>query len=246
MHTKESLKRDLERLGLWAADTALVHSSMKAIGAVENRADGALDALTEYFAPGLLALPTLTWTVAAEKPPVFDVRRTKSIVGLLTELFRHRPGVVRSLHPTHSVAALGRDAEWFTGEDHLNNSPCSFTSSWHKLLERDARILMVGCDLTRCTFLHGVEEWANVPNRLEPAMAFTVIDEAGTARSVSSSPHRGNPSEQFWKAEEALRGAGALWEGKFGDARTLVLSAKKTYEVVEKLLLDNPDLFSEA
>lgn len=245
MHTKESLKRDLETMGLRPTQTVLVHSSMKAIGAVEGRADGVLDALSDYFAPGLLTLPTLSWTIIEDDPRVFDVRNTKSVVGILPELFRTRPGVVRSLHPTHSVAARGRDAQWLTATDHLNHSPCGETSSWHKLLERDAQILMVGCDLTRCTFLHGVEEWCEVPGRLESPVRFTVIDAAGARHTVDSSPHHGMPSEQFWKAEKALRAAGALKDGRLGDAKVMIVSAKGAYETVRALLQNDPTLFSE-
>ncbi len=245
MYTREILKRDLEQMGLCPTDTILIHSSMKAIGDVEGRADGVLDALLDFFAPGLLVFPTLSWTVAEADPPVFDVRRTKSIVGILPELFRGRPGVVRSLHPTHSVAAAGTDANWITSEDHLNHSPCGKRSAWHKLLERDARILMVGCDLTRCTFLHGVEEWADIPGRLAPRVRFTAIDENGAAHTVESSPHQGVPSDQFWKAEAALRAAGALRDGQFGDAKVMVLTAKKTAETVYNLLYRDPELFSE-
>ena len=38
---------------------------------------------------------------------VFDVRRTPSYAGLLTEFARKQPAAVRSLHPTKSVAAIG-------------------------------------------------------------------------------------------------------------------------------------------
>src|SRR5881397_1311983 len=40
-----------------------------------------------------------------QKNPKFDLRRTPSKVGPLTEVFRPLPSVVRSLHPTHPVAA---------------------------------------------------------------------------------------------------------------------------------------------
>ena len=39
MHTKESLMRDLKRLGINPRGTLLVHSSYKSIGDVEGRAD---------------------------------------------------------------------------------------------------------------------------------------------------------------------------------------------------------------
>ena len=44
----------------------------------------------------------------------FDIRRTPSEMGFLTELFRRRAGVKRSLHPTHSICALGPLADQLT------------------------------------------------------------------------------------------------------------------------------------
>lgn len=37
---------------------------------------------------------------------------------------------------------------------------------WGKLVDRQAQILMIGVELTKCTFIHGVEEWLDVPKRL--------------------------------------------------------------------------------
>lgn len=50
MYTKEDLKRQLETMGLTGKETILIHSSMKAIGEVEDGADTVLDAWMEYFA----------------------------------------------------------------------------------------------------------------------------------------------------------------------------------------------------
>jgi aminoglycoside N3'-acetyltransferase len=50
---------------------------------------------------------------------VFDVRRTVSEMGLLTEVFRRMPEVKRSLHPTHSICALGPLADELTAKHHL-------------------------------------------------------------------------------------------------------------------------------
>ncbi len=245
MHTKSSLENDLKNMGLRPQDTVLMHSSMKAIGSVEGGADTVLDALCDYFAPGLVMLPALTWTVADMDDPVFDVRGTAAVVGLLPNLFMKRPGVVRSWHPTHSLAAFGADAAEVLREDHLNHTPCGPTSGWHKLMERDGMILMVGCGLTSCTFIHGVEEWNDVPNRLAPPKRFTVITPDGGRVEVTSSPHQGSPSEQYGRAEEALRRTGALRDGVLGSAHVLVLSARKTFETVSALLRENPHLFDK-
>lgn len=243
MNTAASLREDLARMGLRPGDSLLFHSSMKAISPVEGGAEAVLDALCGYFEPGLLALPTLSWEVMREVPPLFDALRTPSIVGLLPEMFRHRPGVVRSLHPTHSLAALGRDAPEFTADDHTSGSPCGRKASWGKLMDRGGKILMAGCGLDRCTFIHAVEEWRGVPNRLDPPMAFTIVRGDGTRFEASFTTHRGHPSTHYGLAEPFLRTGGALAYGQFGSAPSLLLDARKTYEVLSAALTENPGLF---
>lgn len=124
-YTKQTLQQDLAAMGLTGTETILIHSSMKSIGAVEGGADTVLDALMEFFAEGLLLLPTHTWQSIDQDHPVFDVRRSPCCVGILPELFRQRPGVVRSLHPTHSIAACGRGAAEYLAGELENNTPCT-------------------------------------------------------------------------------------------------------------------------
>ena len=73
---------------------------------VEGGADTVLDAWIEYFGHGLLLLPTHTWKNINADSPVFNSKETPSCVGLLTNMFLKRDGVIRSLHPTHSMAEL--------------------------------------------------------------------------------------------------------------------------------------------
>lgn len=75
-YTKQTLQQDLAAMGLTGTETILIHSAMKSIGAVEGGADTVLDALMEFFAEGLLLLPTNTWQSIDQDHPVFDVRRS--------------------------------------------------------------------------------------------------------------------------------------------------------------------------
>ena len=103
MYTKEELKQQLRNVGLTGKETILIHSSMKAIGEVEGGADIVLDAWMEYFAEGLLLLPTHTWANVNAQHPVYDYRNTPSCVGLLTNLFRQREGgALPASHPFFS------------------------------------------------------------------------------------------------------------------------------------------------
>lgn len=247
IHTQESLLHQLNQLGIDDQGTLLVHSSMKSMGEVEGGADTVLDALTAYMKDGLLVLPTHTWSTINADNPMFHVESSPCCVGILPELFRKRPDVVRSWHPTHSVAALGRDAEAFTKDDHLFDTPCARGSAWGKLLDRKATILLVGVDLKRNTFIHGIEEWVDIPGRLtdEPEMLRTVLPD-GTEISVPSRRHCGlSWSEHFWKVDDVLERKGAMHKGYLGDAVVRVCDAALLTEVITGMLQDNPDLFSD-
>ena len=166
LFTKAELQKQLEAMGILPTDTLLVHSSMKAIGEVEGGADTVLDALMDYMHKGLLILPTHTWQQINAEYNVFDVLHEPSCVGILTNIFRQRPGVIRSWHPTHSVAAYGKDAADYTRGEEQFDTPCPRAGCYGKLYDRKAKILFLGCRLNRNTTIHGVEEWNKIPNRL--------------------------------------------------------------------------------
>ncbi|WJH27108.1 AAC(3) family N-acetyltransferase [Paenibacillus sp. CC-CFT742] len=247
MHTQQSLLDQIHQLGIDRRGTLLVHSSMKSMGEVEGGADTVLDALTDYMKDGLLVLPTHTWSTINASNPMFHVESSPCCVGILPELFRKRPGVVRSWHPTHSVAAVGQDAVEFTKDEHLYDTPCARGSAWGKLLDRKATILLVGVDLKRNTFIHGVEEWVDIPGRLTDGheQLYTVLPD-GTEISVPSRRHCGlSWSEHFWKVDEVLQRKGAMRLGKLGDAVVRVCNAAMVEEMITEMLRANPDLFSD-
>ncbi|MNI08532.1 SPBc2 prophage-derived aminoglycoside N(3')-acetyltransferase-like protein YokD [compost metagenome] len=247
MYTKQDLIHHLEGAGINRKGTLLMHSSMKSIGEVEGGADTVLDALSEYMREGLLVLPTHTWSFINAENPRFEVESSPSCVGILPELFRQRSGVIRSLHPTHSVAAIGEDAAIFVEGAERWDTPCHRESPWGRLLDREATIILVGVDLRRNTFIHGIEEWVDIPGRLtdDHEQLYTVLRD-GTEISVPSRRHCGLPwSEHFWKVEGVLEQQGAIYKARFGNADTWVCDTVKMTDILTKMLRQNPDLFSD-
>ncbi|QUL55851.1 AAC(3) family N-acetyltransferase [Paenibacillus tritici] len=247
MHTRSSLLKQLESLGIDPQGTLLVHSSFKSIGEVEGGADTVLDVLSEYMKEGLLVLPTHTWSYINGENPRFSVLESPSCVGILPELFRARPGVIRSWHPTHSVAALGADAAGFTAGDERWDTPCARKSVYGKLLDRKADIMLLGVDLRRNTFIHGIEEWVDIPGRMtdghEPLCTVT---PGGQEIPVPSRRHSGlSWSQHFWKVESVLEDGGALRRGSFGDAAVMLCGTVETTRILSAMLEENPDLFSD-
>lgn len=246
MYKKEDLLADLNKLGINKKGTLLVHSSMKSIGEVENGADTVLDALMEYMKEGLLVFPTHTWSYINGQNPKYYVEDSKVCVGILPELFRRRNGVVRSLHPTHSVAAFGKGAEEFVCGNELFDTPCARQSPWGKLLDEDAEIMLIGVDLRRNTFIHGVEEWADIPGRLtdEKEMLY-VVTKNGDEIKVPSRRHSGHWSENFDKVDDLFVKHNVMRKGRFGDSRVRICKAQAMTDLLYKLLEVNPDLFKD-
>lgn len=245
-YTKRGLKSQLREMGLKPTDTVLLHSSMKAIGEVEGGADAVLDALMEYFAEGLLLLPTHTWAQMGEKHTVFDPKREESCVGLLTNLFRKRQGVVRSLHPTHSMAAYGKNAaEYIKGEESCN-TPCTPGGCYDRLKDIGGKILLAGVGHERNTYIHSVEEVLNVPNRLaDNPMTLYIQMPDGSIRKVYMRKHY-NPqqphiSEDFVKIEQAFYDKKAAKKVCFGNAKSILCDAKGIFEITRHILAPDPE-----
>lgn len=159
------LMRQLEAVPLPEQPVLLVHSSLKQLGFVEGGADGVVDALVEVVVSrrrGTLVLPTFSIDGSMHNSlaggAVFDVRSTPSNLGAIPEAFRRRPGVRRSIHPTHSFAALGPRADWIVAEHHRCGSSFGADSPMVRAMEADARLAGLGTNLGNVTFYHCLED----------------------------------------------------------------------------------------
>lgn len=220
---------------------------MKAIGEVENGAETVLDAFMEYLNEGLLIFPTHTWTTINEENCVFNPQIEPSCVGILSNLFMKRPGVVRSWHPILSVAAFGKDAEVYVSGEENTQTPCAREGCLGKLYDRKGKILFIGCGLRKNTIIHGVEEWNHVPGRLtDDYKTFKIYTPDGRLldRPLRVHDHsRSDISENYGKIEDALLKYSIAHIGKIGDAKTYCCDAQKMVDLVSSFLKRNPDLF---
>jgi len=249
MFKKKELLNDIQQFGIKPDDTVLIHSSMKAIGKVEGGGDTVIDSFMEYFKDGLLVFPTHTWEQMNETDNYFDYEKEPSCVGVLTNLFMKREGVFRSLHPTHSVAAFGKNAADFVSGEEFLHTPCPRNGCWGKLYDMDAKILFIGCTLRTNTIIHGVEEWCNIPNRLTLKTHRYLIklkDDSVIEKQFyrHDSPH-GDVSKNYGKLEKPLVKTGIAKKGRFGNAEATICQTKAMVDLTKRFLARNPDLFAD-
>ncbi len=166
MYTARQLQSQLKKMNIPQDGTLLVHSSFRSMGEIKGGAQTVVDALCSYMADGLLLMPTHSWDTVNSSNPVFSPTSTPCCTGVLGRLLLQKDGAVRTIHPTHSLAVYGRDAREFAAGEHLMTTPCGRKGCYGRLLDRKAKVLFIGCGLDKNTFLHGVEEWCGIENRL--------------------------------------------------------------------------------
>ena len=119
---------------------------------------------------GVLLMPSFNLIGDREqRAGSWDIAKTESSVGWLTEYFRLMPGTHRSDHYSHSVAARGQGAKKFVA-DHLSEE--GMTSPWDHLpwgktygtnspmmraYDSNGKISMLGVDYQSSTYIHVVE-----------------------------------------------------------------------------------------
>jgi len=227
------LSKKLGALGITTNDVLFVHSAFSAVGPVDGGSDAIIDAFLEAVGPGgTVIFPT--FTSASES---FSHENSKALTGILCEKFRHRPGAIRSLHPTHSVAAIGKQAHYFAGDKWVVDTTCGEGSMFMRLARSEAKIIMLGVDLNRCTLLHACEDKFDY---IVPSFDITPPVNQQTITTINKFPigHR-----MFIHLMEYMRNQPWFVQGYIGDARALVFPAKAMFDYCEKALKGNPYMF---
>ncbi len=114
------------------------------------------------------------------KNPRFDLRRTPSQMGLVTEMFRRTKGVVQSRHPVYRMSALGPLAAELTAGHEKANDPAGIGTPFEFMAKRHTRIIGIGKPIQVLTQAHHVEGLMGdefpVPREPSPPVAMTLVD----------------------------------------------------------------------
>lgn len=238
MVTKQDILFSLSLMEIQRGDLLLVHSALSSIGQVDGGADTVIDALLEAIGPkGTLVMSTLTgWDSH------FDAQTTPSAVGAISETFRRRPGVLRSLHPVHSVAALGQFAEYITEGHELCETGCGEGTPYWKIAELGGKILLLGVDMDRNTMMHTLEEAADV--RYLRTLDIPAPTYQPGYQTVPFTLKKFPPGHRdFLRMTPILRRAGCLTQGRIGQAVVKVIQAEPLLELGIQLLTEDPLFF---
>jgi aminoglycoside 3-N-acetyltransferase len=235
------LQLALRELGIRAGDAVMLHSSFSAQHGFKGSIDDLTRAWLDAVGPGghllMVSLPYRTSSYQyLGKLKQFDVQKTPSMMGMVSELFRRRAGVVRSLNPAHPILAFGPRAEAFiAGHEDCVHS-CGPGTPFDRLVEADGVVAFFNAEFGTLTFFHYLEHMVHkaLPVRLYTETPFVsrVVDRQGEARTVTTYPFSPEiiPRRRFEVLEDTLRERGLVKTVRLGNT---TLEAVRVREVVD-------------
>ena len=244
------ISTELAALGLRRGHHVLIHSSLSSLGRVAGGAPAVARALLDVVGPeGTVLAPTLTGNehIGPDTRLVFDPAGSPCWTGRIAETVRTWPAAVRSLHPTHSVAAVGAAAARLTEGHEDCVTPCGPGSPYARLAaDPDGAILLLGCDHESNTTLHHVEELAGAPYHLQPVPVRAEIRHAGRTERRDYWLHRYGTPRAFSRLEPLLVQRKLQHTGRVGAAPARLVPAGPLVRLAVEVLRAAPRFFVAA
>ena len=217
--TQAQLVRNFKTLGLQSGMDVMVHSSLSKVGHVAGGPNTVIDAILSIIGKrGTLVMPSFNHGGAH----VFNPLTTPTTNGAIPNAFWQRPGVVRSTHPSHAIAAFGPKAEYMCA-DHLVTGVWTADSPISRLIHGGGYILSLGVDHNSSTAYHAAE--VSVPcGCIDPFGHPGRVVINGTVREVPGLVFRNGPCPvDPRKLNNALKNRQT--HGKIGNADSTLVKA---------------------
>lgn len=229
------LVAQLRTAGITETDTVMVHANFAKHSGFRGTPADLAGTLADFLGPrGNLLMVSIPFRGSAVDYLAlnkrFDVRKTVSMMGLVTESFRRRAGTLRSVHPTHAVLAVGKDAPWLVAAHEQCLFPCGAGTPFERFRELNGKILLFDVGFGATTFLHYVEDVfkERLPFPVYDARLFTAtaVDEHGICHTVRTYAFNKAAPRDAAKVEAELNRAGRIRRGRVGNSRFLVVTAE--------------------
>jgi aminoglycoside 3-N-acetyltransferase len=229
----------------------MVHSSLSSLGYVVGGAATIISVLKDWNPGGTLAMPAHSYCYPNDdgSTPVFDPRSTSSRVGAITDTFWRQSGVRRSIHPTHSLACLGPQADHLISDHALCDTPCGKGTPYERLAHEDAAVLMFGASLDSYTLFHTAEDAAQVPYlyQKKPVKLRFLNSTDGNPQVLNMKRQDMGVARRFRDMAPWLEERGLLFKARCGKGDFLFIPhAAAAHEQLVQALRSDPWMLVEA
>jgi aminoglycoside 3-N-acetyltransferase len=227
-------------MGITQGDRIVLHSSLSSLGWVDGGAETVVQAFADVLgADGLLMAPTFN----TQHDGIFD-RSVPTNTGKTCQAVIDWPGSVRSCCPTHSVAAIGNDAEGFCADHHLVE-PTGIGSPLDKVAQADGCVMLLGVLHNRNTTIHIGEAHAHVPYlsvQFDPDRPVTYRLKLWDG-SVIEKTYKEFPgcSTAFGAVESAMRRHSKIADYRLGNSRIQLMRGLDLIDTVREMMTERID-----
>ena len=244
-YTGEQLQQRLRTIGIAETDTLLVHANFRPdSGFAGSPADLATAFVEAVGHKGNLLMVSIPFRGSAYDHlalgKVFDARKTLSMMGLVTEMFRRRNGTLRSLHPTHPVLACGVDADWLVADHDKCLFPCGQGSPFDKFRKLKGKILFFDVGFGAITFFHYVEDVLKdhlpFPVYADRQFEVKVVDAQGESRTVTTYAFNKDVPRDPDRLEAEMSRQGKITSGRIGNSKFLLVDADDVFSCMSAMV----------
>jgi aminoglycoside 3-N-acetyltransferase len=241
----DDIKNYLDAIKLDKNQIILIHSNLFAFGLIEGGVTGVLNLLLKWVGESrTIVMPAFSYTNSQET--VWRQQESPSKSGILTENFRKLSGVIRSIHPIHSIAAMGPLAKEIT--DRISDSSFGERSPFEYLRHTNAYNLSlgVGFPMGGASYLHYPEELLQVPYRKYVNINSKVYDSKNNQINEQFKYYARISNENFeyindWdKAILDFKENNIFSIGKIQSAKIIYSKIPKACDYLEKKIKENP------
>lgn len=240
--TRDRLAADLRRLGIQPGDVLMIHSSLRSLGHVVGGAPTVVDALLEVLGPtGTLVGPSFNFETAQDPSFVFDPLNTPSDMGAIADEIRRRAGNRRSRHLTHSVSAIGPQAEAVVTAP--GKTAWAADSPLGTIFKLDGRFLLLGVTYQSFTACHVLEVAFRLRYRKLDTLRRRLRRSDGSLVPFDSVVYLrdvGYPGYDFNRAGQAMEDAGISAVAPVGNAIARLIPAQPMRDFVTPLVKCDP------
>ena len=245
-YSSEDLVAVLHDLGLRHGDSVLLHSAFEDHFGFRGSPEDIVEAFVKAIGKdGNLLMASMPYGTSSleylSKLKRFDVRKTPSAMGLVSEFFRRRTEVVRSASPLHPILILGPKAAWFAEGHERCEYSCGAGSVFDKLLRVGGKVAFFNVSFAYFTFFHYLEHRVgphlNFNIYHDPAFQVDVVDATGSLIKVpvyafSQEVHR---RRRFAALERWLSERKLIHRVRIGASYVLLVDLKQVVEVVDEM-----------
>lgn len=246
-YSNEHIINSLKKVGVTKGDNLFIYSNIGFFGRLKDA-----DTREDYYrifkeaifetilGEGTLIVPTFTYSFCNDE--VFNKDETPSICGFFSEMVRQDHESVRSDDANFSVAAIGKNAEYFTKE--APEYSFGKNSIWDRFLDKNGKFCNFNFD-SGSTFIHYVEKMLKVSYRYDKGFPGTTL-KAFNRREEKIFYHfvydleKPNNGPDFSKFDKKAKEFSITKVANVGKGQIVLISARDTFNLVKEELDVDP------